>query len=117
MFNLNIIVLNTNLFFLLKITPNSLMSLLKYKVSLVVYNKLNNSAFIIDTITIFYLFTFQIINPPKRRIAYPCKLFRLLILSAKEASVTVFNSSPPPNLNPNIQVLNKQLITLFAAYI
>ena len=45
-------------FFLLRVTPNSLKSLLKYKVSFVVYKKPNNSAFIINVITVFYLFTF-----------------------------------------------------------
>ena len=37
--------------------------------------KFNNSAFIINIITVIYLFTFQIINPWKRRMAYPYKLF------------------------------------------
>ena len=72
-----------------------------------VYKKPNNSAFIIDVITIFYLLIFQMINPPKRRMAYPYKLFRSLISSIKEASVTISNLSPPPNLNFNMQVLNK----------
>ena len=38
--------------------PNSLKNLLKIKVFLVVYNKPNNSAFIINMATVFYLFTF-----------------------------------------------------------
>ena len=94
-------------FSLLRITPSSLKSLLKYKAFLVVYKKPNNSASIINVVTVFYLFTFQTINPPKRRMAYPYELFRSLISSAKEASVIISNSSPPPNLNLNIQVLNK----------
>ena len=67
-----------------------------------VYKRFNNSVFIINVIIIFYLFTFQIINPLKRRMVYPCKLFRLLVSSAKEASVTISNLSPSPNLNFNI---------------
>ena len=45
-------------FFLSRVTPNSLKSLLKYKASLVVYDRPNNSAFIIDVVTVFYLFAF-----------------------------------------------------------
>ena len=40
-----------------------------------VYKRLNNSVSIINVITVFYLFTFQIINPLKKRIIYPYKLF------------------------------------------
>ena len=77
-----------------------------------VYKSFNNSAFIIEMVTVFYLFTFQVINPLKRRMVYPCELFHLFILSVKEASVAISNLSPPPNLNPNVRVLNKKLITL-----
>ena len=45
--------------------------------------------------------------------AYPCEFFWLLVLFIKEASVTIFNLFPPPNLNPNVRIFNKQLITLF----
>ena len=69
--------------------------------------KLNNSAFIINIITVFYLFIFQVINPLKRCMVYPCKLFRLLMLFAKEASVAIFNLFPPSNLSFNMQVLNR----------
>ena len=62
-------------FSLLRVTPSSLRSLLKYKAFLVVYKRFNNSVFIINMVTVFYLFIFQIINPLKRRIVYPCKLF------------------------------------------
>ena len=72
-----------------------------------VYKKPNNSIFIINMVTVFYLFTFQIINPLKRRMAYPYELFRSFVLFAKEASVIIFNSSPPPNLSFNVQVLNR----------
>ena len=57
MYNLNIIVLNMD-FSLLRVTPNSLRSLLKYKVFLVVCERLNNSLFTINVVTLFYLFTF-----------------------------------------------------------
>ena len=72
-----------------------------------VCERLNNSAFIIDVITVFYLFIFQIINPLKRRIVYPYKFFWLFILSVKEVSVTIFNLFPPPNLSFNMRILNK----------
>ena len=94
-------------FFLLRVILNSLKSLLKYKAFLVVYEKFNNSVFIINIITVFYLFTFQIINPLKKRMAYPCELFRLFILSVKEASVIMSNLFPPLNLNFNVQIPNK----------
>ena len=46
-------------------------------------------------------------NPLKRCMAYPYKLFQSFISFAKEASVIISNVSPPPNLNFNIQVPNK----------
>ena len=45
-------------FFLLKVIPNSLKSLFKYKVFLMVYKRFNNFIFIIDMVTVFYLFIF-----------------------------------------------------------
>ena len=45
-------------FFLLRVMPNFLKSLLKYKVFFMVYKNPNNSVFIIDMVTVFYLFTF-----------------------------------------------------------
>ena len=72
-----------------------------------VYENPNNSVFIINVVTVFYLFTFQVINPPKRRIVYLYKLFQLFISSIKEAFIIISNSSFPPNLNFNIRVLNK----------
>ena len=45
-------------FFLLRVILNFLRSLFKHKAFLVVYKKPNNSVFIIDVITVFYLFTF-----------------------------------------------------------
>ena len=46
-------------FSLLKVILNSLESLLKYNVFLVIYNKFNNSVFIIDMITAFYYLLFK----------------------------------------------------------
>ena len=57
MYNLNIIKLNTD-FFLLRVTPNSLRSLFKYKVFFVVCKRFNNSVFIVNVVTVFYFFTF-----------------------------------------------------------
>ena len=94
-------------FFLLRVKSNCLKSLFKYKVSFVVCDKPNNSAFIINMVTVFYLFAFQVINPLKRRMVYPCKFFWLLVSFIKEVSVTIFNLSPSLNLNLNMQVLNK----------
>ena len=45
-------------FFLLKVIPSFLRSLFKYKVFFVVYERFNNSAFIINVVTVFYLFAF-----------------------------------------------------------
>ena len=45
-------------FFLLRVIPNSLRSLFKYKVFLVVCERFNNSVFIINMVTTFYLFIF-----------------------------------------------------------
>ena len=72
-----------------------------------VCERLNNSVFVIDVVTVFCLFVFQVINPLKRRMVYPCKLFRSLILSVKEVSITISNLSLPPNLSLNMQVPNK----------
>ena len=72
-----------------------------------VYKRFNNSVFIINMVIVFYLFIFQVINPLKRCIIYPYKLFWSLISSAKEAFVIIFNLFPPLNLNPNVQMPNK----------
>ena len=72
-----------------------------------VYKKFNNSIFIINIVTVFYLFIFEIINPVKKHMAYPYKLLRLFILSVKKASIIIFNLFLPPNLNLNIRIRNK----------
>ena len=83
-------------FSLSNIILSSLRSLLRYNASLVIYNKLNNFAFIINIITVSYLFIFYIINPPNSYIVYLYKLFRFIILLAKDAFNVIFNLSPPP---------------------
>ena len=45
-------------FSLLRVTPNSLRSLFKYKVFFAVYERPNNSVFIMNIIIVFYLFIF-----------------------------------------------------------
>ena len=45
-------------FFLLRVIPSFLRNLLKYKVFFVIYKKPNNSVFIINMVTVFYLFIF-----------------------------------------------------------
>ena len=72
-----------------------------------VCKRFNNSVFIINMITVFYLFIFQVINPPKRHMVYPCELFQSLMLFVKEAFIIISNLSPPPNLSFNMQMLNR----------
>ena len=81
-------------FSLLRVIPNFLRNLFRYKAFFVVCDRFNN-------------FAFEIINPLKRRMVYPCELFRLFILFAKEVFITIFNLSFPPNLSPNVGVFNK----------
>ena len=45
-------------FSLLRVIPNFLKSLFKYKAFFMVYKKFNNSVFIINVVTVFCLFTF-----------------------------------------------------------
>jgi hypothetical protein len=45
--------------------------------SFTVYNRANNLAFMLNVITIFYLFALQAISPLNSFIMYPCKLFLL----------------------------------------
>ena len=59
--------------------------------------RFNNSAFIIDVVTVFSLFTFEIINPLKRCMIYSCELFRVFMLSSKEVFIAIFNIFPSQN--------------------
>jgi len=55
--------------------------------SFTVYNRANNSASILDVITIPYLFALQAIGPLNSFIIYPCELFLSTELSANNASL------------------------------
>jgi len=60
-------------------------SLLVKIASFTIYNRANNLAFILNIITIPYLFTLQAIGPLNSFIIYPCELFLLMELSANNA--------------------------------
>src|SRR6266571_8010203 len=65
LFSLNVITLN---------------SLLIKIISFAVYNRANNSASVLDIVTISYLFALYIIGPLNNFIMYPYKLFLLIKL-------------------------------------
>jgi len=69
-FNLNIITLNS---LLIKIA------------FFAICNRANNLAFMLNVITIPYLFALQVIGPLNSFIIYPCELFLLMELSANNA--------------------------------
>jgi len=64
------------------ITLNSLLIKIAF---FAVYNRANNLAFILNVITIPYLFALQAIGPLNSFIIYPYKLFLLTELSANNA--------------------------------
>ena len=76
-FSLNVIALNS---LLIKIA------------SFTVYNRANNSASILDVITIPCLFALYIISPPNSFIIYPYKLFLLTELSVNNALLAQINN-------------------------
>ena len=69
LFSLNVIALN---------------SLLIKIISFAVYNRANNSASVLDIVTISYLFALYTIGPLNSFIMYPCELFLLTELSAND---------------------------------
>jgi hypothetical protein len=71
-FSLNVIALNS---LLIKIA------------SFAVCNRANNSASVLDVITISCLFALQAISPLNSFIMYPCELFLLTELSVNNASL------------------------------
>ena len=71
-FSLNIIALNS---LLIKIA------------SFAIYNRANNSASVLNIITIPYLFALQAISSLNSFIIYPCKLFLLTELSINNTSL------------------------------
>jgi hypothetical protein len=72
LFRYNVIVLNS---LLIKIA------------SFAVCNRANNSASVLDVVTISYLFALYAIGPLNSFIIYPYKLFLLIELSANNASL------------------------------
>ena len=70
----------------------TLSSLLIKIASFTVYNRANNSASILDVITISCLFALQAIGPLNSFIIYPCELFLLTELSINNASLAQMNN-------------------------
>jgi hypothetical protein len=64
-------------------------NLLTYIDSLAAYASANNSALVIDVITIFCLLAHQLISLSKSFMANAYKLLRLVLLSAKNASLAI----------------------------
>src|SRR6266567_1278949 len=71
-FSLNVIALNN---LLIKIA------------SFAIYNRANNSASVLNIVTISCLFALQVIGPPNSFIIYPCELFLLTELSTNDTSL------------------------------
>jgi len=65
----------------------TLNSLLIKIASFTIYNRANNSASILNVVTVPYLFALQAIGPLNSFIIYPYKLFLLTELSANNASL------------------------------
>jgi hypothetical protein len=70
-------------------------NLLTYIDSLVVYTSVSNSASVVDVVIIFCLLARQLINPLKGFMANACELLRLVLLSAKDASLATIKLSWP----------------------
>jgi hypothetical protein len=66
-------------------------SLLIKIASFTVCDRANNSASVLDVVTISYLFALYAIGPPNSFIMYPCELFLLTELSANNASLAQIN--------------------------
>ena len=65
----------------------ALNSLLVKIASFTVYNRANNSASVLNVVTVPYLFTLQAIGPLNSFIMYSCELFLSTELSANDASL------------------------------
>jgi len=65
----------------------ALNSLLIKIASFAVCNRANNSAFVLNVITVPYLFALQVISPLNSFIMYSCELFLLIELSTNNASL------------------------------
>ena len=73
----------------------ALNSLLIKIASFTVYNRANNSASVLDVVTVPCLFTLQAIGPPNSFIIYSCELFLSTELSANDASLAQINDYAP----------------------
>jgi hypothetical protein len=71
-------------------------SLLTYIDSLAACASASNSALVIDVITVSCLLARQPISPPKSFMANAYELLRLVLLSAKDASLAITKLSWPP---------------------
>jgi hypothetical protein len=91
----------------------ALNSLLIKIASFTVYNRANNSASMLNIVTIPYLFTLYIIGPLNSFIMYPYKLFLLIELSANNASLAQINNCalPLPSL-PSSRPLSRIPLSL-----
>jgi len=74
----------------------ALNSLLIKIASFTIYNRANNSASVLNIVTIPYLFALQAIGPLNSFIIYPYKLFLLTELSANNTSLAQINNCALP---------------------
>ena len=77
----------------------ALNSLLVKTASFTIYNRANNSASMLNIITIPYLFALQAVSPPNSFIIYPYKLFLLMELSANNTLLAQINDCALPLLS------------------
>jgi len=91
----------------------TLNSLLIKIASFAIYNRANNSASMLNVITIPCLFALQAIGPLNSFIMYPCKLFLLTELSANNALLAQINDCalPLPSL-PSSHPLSRISLSL-----
>jgi hypothetical protein len=64
--------------------------------SFAVCDRANNSASVLDVVTVPCLFALYVIGPPNSFIMYPCELFLLMELSANDASLAQINDCALP---------------------
>jgi hypothetical protein len=76
-------------------------SLLTYINSLAACASASNSASVVDVVIVFCLLVRQLISPPKSFIANACKLLRLVLLLAKDASLAITKLFSPPKRRNN----------------
>jgi hypothetical protein len=76
-------------------------SLLTYIDSLAAYASASNFASVIDVVIVFCLLARQLISPLKSFMANACKFLRLVLLSAKDASLAITKLFWPPKRRDN----------------